>query len=399
MKKQILGLLVGGFTLAMTASPAMAVKVTVEVEGLSEIVPPTVVNTPATVSKGGDTCANGDNVLGALDAVTKGDWNGSQYGATRILTEDHPFIPGDAGWVFVVNGVARADYGCTAPVHDGDKVLWYASAGFGAFHVDKGFDDPVLLDAPATAVPGKAFTVTATSTDTTYDDAGAPTNTAFSPSQGATVSGGVAAVTTGADGKASVTVAGGPYTLVVTKDKRAPGRITGCATTGTDGFCGSTQLVCPASSEGCGTTPPVRLPCVDRNDGFCLSPDKVAANAAITGVSEGKKYKKGAGPRELSGKVANDFSGIADVRLRLTRTDGRKCASYDGKTEKFKALKKCGASRGVWFSVGAKQEFTYLLPSKLGRGRYVLDVEVTDKAGNTTKSLARGTSRVVFFVA
>ena len=135
------------------------------------------------------------------------------------------------------------------------------------------------------------------------------------------------------------------------------------------------------------------------SDGFCGSPDKVVANAAITAVSEGKKYKKGAGPRELSGKVANDGSGIADVRLRLTRTDGRKCATYDGKTEKFKAIKKCGATNGVWFSVGAKQEFTYLLPSKLGRGRYVLDVEVTDKAGNTTKSLARGTSRVVFFVA
>ena len=135
------------------------------------------------------------------------------------------------------------------------------------------------------------------------------------------------------------------------------------------------------------------------SDGFCGSPDKVVANAAITAVSEGKKYKKGAGPRELSGKVANDGSGIADVRLRLTRNDGGKCSTYDGKTEKFKTLKKCGASHGVWFSVGAKQEFTYLLPSKLGRGRYVLDVEVTDKAGNTTKSLARGTSRVVFFVA
>jgi hypothetical protein len=400
MKKKILGLLVGGLTLAATASPAMAAKVTVEVEGLSVSVPPTVVTTPATVSKDGATiCPTGDNVLGALDAVTKGDWAGSQYGATRILAEDHPFIPGDAGWVFVVNGVARADFGCTAPVHDNDKILWYASAGFGAFHVDKGFDDPVLLDAPVTAVPGQAFTVTATNTDTTYDDSGAPTGTAFSPSAGATISGGASTATTAADGKASVTVAGGPYTLVVTKDKRAPARIVGCATTGTDGFCGSTQRICPAgSSNPCGTTPPPA--CVTNgSDGFCGSPDKMVANAALTGVSEGKKYKKGAGPRELSGKVANDGSGLADVRLRLTRTDGRKCTSYDGKTEKFKTLKKCGASHGVWFSVGAKQDFTYLLPSKLGRGRYVLDVEVTDKAGNTTKSLARGTSRVVFFVA
>jgi hypothetical protein len=401
MKKKILGLLVGGLTLAATASPAMAATVTVEVEGLSEIVPPTVVTTPAGVSKGGDTCAGGDNVLGALDAVTNGDWNGSQYGATRILSEDHPFIAGDAGWVFVVNGLARADYGCTAPVHDGDKILWYASAGFGAFHVDTGFDDPVLLDAPVTALPGKAFTVTATDTDTSYDGGGAPTGTAFSPSQGATISGGVTTVTTGADGKASVTVAGGPYILVVTKDKRAPTRIVGCATTGSDGSCGTFPVTCAVGGSTCGA-PPINPPgrCVTNgSDGFCGSPDKVAAKAAITAVSEGKKYKKGAGPRQLSGKVAEDGSGVADVRLRLTRKDGGKCASYDGKTEKFKALKKCGAAHGLWFSVGARQEFTYLLPSKLGRGRYVLDVEVTDKAGNTTKSLARGTSRVVFFVA
>ncbi len=402
MTKKILGLLVGGLMLAVPASPAMAAKVTVEIEGLSAIVGPTVVTTPATVSKdGAEICPDGDNVLGALDAVTKGDWAGSQYGATRILAEDHPFIPGDAGWVFVVNGIARADYGCTAPVHDGDKILWYASAGFGAFHVDTGFDDPVLLDAPVTAVPGQAFSVTATNTDTTYDDAGSPTNTAFSPSAGATVSGGAAAVTTGADGKASVTVGGGLYTLVVTKDKRAPARIVGCATTGSDGLCGTSLLPCPASSAGCGTPPSgPSQPCVSNgHDGFCGSPDKVVADAAITGVSEGKKYKKGAGPRELAGKIASDGSGLADVRLRLTRNDRGACATYDGKTEKFKALKKCGASHGVWFSVGAKQDFTYLLPSKLGRGRYVLDVEVTDKAGNTTKSLARGTSRVVFFVA
>jgi hypothetical protein len=400
MKKKILGLLVGGLTLAATASPALAAKVSVEIEGLTAVVPPTVVDTSATVSKGGDTCPDGENVLGALDAVTKGDWDGSQYGATRILAEDHPFIPGDAGWVFVVNGLARADYGCTAPVHDGDKILWYASAGFGAFHVDKGFDDPVLLDAPTTAVPGQAFTVTATDTDTTYDGSGMPTNTAFSPSAGATVSGGAATATTGADGKAAVTVPAGPYTLVVTKAKRAPARIDGCATTGSDGKCGTTLRVCLAGGTGCGTLPiGPPAPCVTNgSDGFCGSPDKVVANAALTGVSEGKKYKKGAGPRELTGKVANDGSGLADVRLRLTRNDRGACASYDGKTEKFKALKKCGATHGVWFSVGAKQDFTYLLPSQLGRGRYVLDVEVTDKAGNTTKSLARGSSRVVFFV-
>jgi hypothetical protein len=396
MKQKMVGLLVGGLALAAFASPAAhAAKVTVEVEGLTAVVPPTVVTTPATVSKGGGTvCASGDNVLGALDAVTKGDWDGSQYGATRILAEDHPFIPGDAGWVFVVNGKARADFGCTAPVQDGDKVLWYASAGFGAYHVDTGYDDPVLLDAPATAVPGQAFTVKATDTDTTYDNAGTPTNTAFSPSAGATISGGTSAVTTGADGTARVTVPAGPYTLVATKAKRAPARIAGCATTGGDGFCGTTKGAVPPIGQ-----PGPGAPCVTNgHDGFCGTTDKTAANATITAVSEGRKYAKGKGPRQLGGKVAADGSGIADVRLRLTRNDKGKCSTYDGRTERFKTIKKCGAVHGTWFSVGANAQWSYLLPSQLGRGRYVLDVEVRDKANNTT-TLARGTSRVVFTVA
>lgn len=394
MKHKILGLLVGGIALlgASSSSAVAAVTVSVEVEGLTAVVPPTTVTTPGTVSKGGDTCPSGDNVLGALDSLTKGDWDGSQYGATRILSEDHPFIPGDAGWVFVVNGKARADYGCTAPVQNGDKVLWYASAGFGAYHVDVGYDDPVLLDAPTTAVPGKAFTVTATDTDTSYDGSGTPTGTAFSPSVGATVSGGTAAATTGADGKAQVTVGAGPYTLVVTKAKRAPARIVGCATTGTDGQCGSTTVV---------PGPPAPLPCTKTNghDGFCDTKDTTAAYAKVTAVGEGQKYAKGKGPRQLGGSVEADGSGLADVQLRLTRNDQGKCSTYDGKSETFKAIKKCGATHGKWFSVGANANWSYLLPSKLGRGRYVLDVNVVDKAGNRTKQLARGTSRVVFTVA
>jgi hypothetical protein len=44
-----------------------------------------------------------------------------------------------------------------------------------------------------------------------------------------------------------------------------------------------------------------------------------------------------------------------------------------------------------------QSQVSYLLPHRLGRGRYVLDVIATDGAGNR-EALARGTSRVVFFV-
>ncbi len=388
MKKKILGLLVGGLTLAATASPAMAAKVTVEISGQSVIKAPTTVDTAASVAKAGGASCSGAVPATALEAAVAGNWDGPAFGVTRIEGEEHPFVLGGSSWAVYVNGQFINDTACDHTLADGDKVLFWWSNAFAT----EGYSEPVLLDAPATATPGVPFTVKVSESTTDFNIY--PSTTVIAPSAGASVAGGKATATTGADGSAQVTVAtGGRYTLVATKGNRAPARIVGCATTGSDGFCGTT------AKPG---TPPVgpSPPCVTNgSDGFCGSPDKVVANAAITAVSEGKKYKKGAGPRELAGKVANDGSGIADVRLRLTRTDGRKCATYDSKTEKFKALKKCGAAHGVWFSVGAKQEFTYLLPSKLGRGRYVLDVEVTDKAGNTTKSLARGTSRVVFFVA
>ncbi|MES1193685.1 MAG: DUF4430 domain-containing protein [Solirubrobacterales bacterium] len=396
MKKQILGLLVGGLTLAATASPAMAAKVTVEIEGQTVVKAPTLVTTAASVNKGGGANCSGEFPATALEAAVAGDWDGPAFGVTRIQGEAHPFVTGGSSWAVYVNGQFINDTACDHQLADGDKVLFWWSNAFAT----EGYTEPVLLDAPATAVPGKPFTVKVNEATTDFNIY--PSTTVIAPSAGASVAGGAATATTGADGSAQVTVsAGGPYTLVATKGNRAPARIVGCATTGSDGFCGTSPITCAIGGVPCGAPPNNPPgPCVTNgSDGFCGSPDKVVANAAITGVSEGKKYKKGAGPRELSGKVANDGSGIADVRLRLTRTDGRKCATYDGKTEKFKTLKKCGASHGVWFSVGAKQDFTYLLPSKLGRGRYVLDVEVTDKAGNTTKSLARGTSRVVFFVA
>jgi hypothetical protein len=392
MTHKLLGLLVGGLTLATTASPAFAVKVSIEIEGQTVVKPPTVVDTAAAVAKAGGASCSGAVPATALETAVGGDWDGPSYGVTRILAESHPFVSGGSSWAVYVNGRFINDTVCDHALADGDKVLFWWSDAFAT----EGYDEPLQLAATATATPGTPFTVTAGEATTTFDSVTFAGTTTIAPSAGATVAGGTASATTGADGKASVTVAGGPYTLVVTKGKRAPARVTGCATTGSDGFCGTTAAGGPAPA------PPAATPatCVTTgSDGFCGSPDKVAASAALTAVAEGKTYKKGSGPRQLAGKVADDGSGIADVRLRLTRNDKGDCATYDGKTEKFKAIKKCGATHGLWFSVGAKQDFSYLLPSKLTRGRYVLDVQVVDQAGNTTKSLARGTSRVVFVVA
>jgi hypothetical protein len=390
MTSKFLGLLIGGLALALplAAAPAMAATVSVEVEGQSAIKAPTTVQTPASVNKDGTNTCPGDTAIGALDAAVAGDWSGSysfgSYTVETLVGEAHPFGSGGY-WSFYVNGNFANDGACGIHVQDGDKVLFFASddpfaAGVG------GYDEPVLLDAPTAAVPGTAFTVKATEATTDFNTFPSPTT--ISPSSGATVSGGVAAATTGADGTAQVTVGGGPYTLVVTKGNRAPARVSGCATSGHDGFCGSQAIT---------TTAPA--PCITNgHDGFCNTIDKMAAYGKLLGIAEGKKYKKGQGPRQLAGKVEPDAAGLADVRLRLTRRNGDACATYDGKSEKFKAMKKCGATHGVWFSIGDKADWTYLLPSKLGPGRYVLDQQVVDKAGNKTTQLWRGTSRVVFTV-
>jgi hypothetical protein len=54
--------------------------------------------------------------------------------------------------------------------------------------------------------------------------------------------------------------------------------------------------------------------------------------------------------------------------------------------------------RGRWFAVGDRAQWSYLLPARLGRGRWVLDVEVTDRTGRRDTTLQRGRNRVVFFV-
>ena len=96
------------------------------------------------------------------------------------------------------------------------------------------------------------------------------------------------------------------------------------------------------------------------------------------------------GPRELRGK----FSDAAVVKLRLTKRLGKRCWYFSGRSERFVGTH-CG--KGAYFGIGARADWSYLLPSRLTRGRYVLDAIAIDAAGNRTP-LARGTTRVVFTV-
>jgi hypothetical protein len=391
MTYKYLGLLVGG--LLLLPGTASAAKVSVEIEGQNVIQAPAVVDTAASVSKPGGASCSGASPASALESAVGGDWDGGAYSVERIRTESHPIVSGGSSWGLYVNGSFFNGTVCDAVLHDGDKVLFYWSDAFAS----EGYDEPVLLDAPTSATPGVPFTFTAKDLTTDFSTYPSPPS-AQTPAAGATVTGGTATATIGADGTAQVTVAGGPYTLVAHHANRAPARVAGCATNGHDGFCGTTA---PGGTSTTTTGVPTGpSPChTNGHDGLCGTADTTPPSAKITAIAEGRKYAKGKGPRQLGGTVGGDGSGIADVRLRLTRNDKGKCSTYDGKTEKFKTIKKCGATHGRWFSVGTKNDWSYLLPSALGRGRYVLDVVAVDKAGNKVTSLARGTTRVVFTVA
>ena len=122
--------------------------------------------------------------------------------------------------------------------------------------------------------------------------------------------------------------------------------------------------------------------------------DTAAPVARIAGIRSGQRFKRKRAPRTLRGMVTPDPSGLRAVTLSLTRSSGGRCQLYSPTQERFRPSR-CG--RRVNFSIGDRESWSYLLPKRLGKGRYVLDAIAVDKLGNRDR-LARGRNRVVFFV-
>jgi hypothetical protein len=259
------------------------------------------------------------------------------------------------------NGTAATLGACADAISSGDDIL---------FAYGTGREQLLKLSGPTTAAPGAPVPVRVTAWD-------------GSPVAGATVGG----QTSGADGAVTV----GPFSARGNQDLKATksgairsNRLRVCITDGSDGACGS------SAASACATS---------GDDGLCGTKDKRAPRGRIASIAEGQRFGKGKGPRSLTGTVAADPSGIADVRLRLTRNDHGRCQTFDGRSARLVALKRCGAKHGKWFSAGDRQQWSYLLPARLGSGRWVLDVEARDRAGNVDTLLQRTRTRVVFIVS
>jgi hypothetical protein len=194
------------------------------------------------------------------------------------------------------------------------------------------------------------------------------------PVEGATIAGDGVSVTTGADGTAQLR-----YPRAGTVRLKAEKA----------GFARSAAEVVTVADPGSG--PPAA-------PGGATGPtaiaDTVAPAGRILGIRDGRRFSRKRAPRTLRGTVAPDPSGLRAVKLSLTRSHRGRCQLYSPSRERFRPSR-CG--RRVSFRIGDRQDWSYLLPSRLGPGRYVLDVVAVDKLGNRDV-LARGRSRVVFFV-
>ncbi|MGI8730093.1 MAG: hypothetical protein ACR2LK_08920 [Solirubrobacteraceae bacterium] len=391
-----MAVLLGGLATLCAASPALAAPadISVRIEGSSAtLVPRTALRTTtAPVNKDGQPGhqCSGTSAAGALELATGGDWGGSWfdafgYSVERIRGESHVFPSPDYYGIWINNrAAAEGVCGATSELQQGDELLIF---------VDRCEFDPVTsacsnapvvplgLTVPRLVRPGVPFTVSVVE----YAADGTST-----PAAGATVGGGAAAATTNAAGAAVVTIARpGPAILRATKPGRARSATEGvCASTGSDGACGSAVPGAPSSTPACVT---------DGRDGLCGTRDRSAPGGQVTGIREQQRFARGKGPRRLRARIDSDPSGLLTVKLRLTRTVGRRCSYFSGRFERLRRSK-CGAENGFWFAVGDRERVDYLLPARLPRGRYVLDVNVVDKAYNRDDMRRRGGNRIVFHV-
>jgi hypothetical protein len=353
----------------LVAAPAVAApgKVAVRVEGDTQtLLPRTVVTTTdKQVGKAGQTQCSGTSALGALDLATGGNWAGnyddrfSSYSIDAIMGEEHTAAT-SSYWAFWINYSYAQSGVCGQEVQEGDDLLFVAEC----YAAGCTPSSPLRISGvPATTAPGAEVTVTVHE----YTQPVFPsTTTTSAPAEGATVTFDGGTATTGADGTARISFgSAGVKSLRATKQARVPSATEHtCVTSGSDG--------------SCGTTVPVSMPLGTENPD-----DETAPVASFSRLKNGKLFKRRNAPRRLAGSVTPDPSGLQSVRLSILRKVGDRCWTFDGASERFERHR-CGGRDS--FRIGDRADWSYLLPKRLGKGRYTLRAVAIDKAGNDSAS-------------
>ena len=332
-----------------------------------------------------------NSVAAAINLAVNGNWdngeadNGGGDFTQTILGETHAFTNNSDTWA---EWVAYKWGGgiCSDLLSEGDQVLMVAD------HEPEPFYDPTVLplvvsNMPSIVQAGSAFNVEVNEITTTTTNFASPGEGTPKPATGVTISGGGSSAVTGSNGIATLSLAStGNVTLRATKPGDAPSAsFTVCVHNGNDGNCGTSATSSSGAPTGGGTTT------VSSNPG-----SSTAITARIGSLLDGHVYARHSAPRILSGTVITT-DPLEEVELRLTRRGPKgRCSYFDGITGRFHAMR-CGAANGKYFKASNQKLFSYLLPETLAPGRYVLDAQGIG-AGGHVSSLARGTSRIVFYV-
>ncbi|HEV7529678.1 MAG TPA: hypothetical protein VGO29_12340 [Solirubrobacteraceae bacterium] len=374
-------LLIATAAVARAAAPA---SVTVRVEGSERtlLAPSTITTTAAPVVKDGkpaDACT-GTSAAGALEQATSGSWggtyfNGLGYSAETILGETHKFefgAPANFFWSFWLNNTPSSKGICEAELNPGDSVLFFPDC-FSETGACPPAPNPLGIAAPTVVEAGSPFTLTVTS----YANASG----ASSPAVGATVATAGTSTTTDSSGHATLALSEiGNVVVHASAASAVRSQATVCVHKANDGNCGTAVAAGTTTSGAAAGSPQIYK-------------GAYAVVARASGALDGHVYPARRAPRLLGGTVSAHTS-LASVSLRLRRSFHGRCFAFDAISARF-VRNRCG--QGSFFKVSTSSRFSYLLPAALARGRYVLDIEATDTAGNHT-TLARGSSRIVFYV-
>jgi hypothetical protein len=376
-------------SLVGAASALAGPTVSVRIEGESEtLLPATTVTLEKPEPVSG--CPY-NSVAAAINLAVNGNWdngeadNGGGDFTETILGETRTFTHESDTWAEWVDYKWGGGI-CSDLLSEGDQVLMVAD------HEPEPFYDPTVLPLVVSSTPsivqaGSAFNVEVNEITTTTTNFASPGEGTPKLAAGVTVSGGGSSAVTGSNGIATLTLTStGNVTLRATKPRDVPSAsFTVCVHNGNDGNCGTSATSSGGASTGGATTT------VSSNPG-----SSTAITARIGSLLDGHVYARHSAPRILSGTVITT-DPLGEVELRLTRRGPKgRCSYFDGTTGRFQAMR-CGAANGKYFKVSNQKLFSYLLPETLAPGRYVLDAQGVG-AGGHVSSLARGTSRIVFYV-
>lgn len=118
--------------------------------------------------------------------------------------------------------------------------------------------------------------------------------------------------------------------------------------------------------------------------------DRIPPRARITRPANGRTYRRA--PGRIAGVVVG--SEVDEIRVRLRRVGGRPCAGRAARRRR--AVRR--SCRGRWRKVGRRRRWSLRLGRRLPPGRYVVQVSVSDRAGNRDTAASNGRTRIRFRV-